>query len=208
MKIFYMNQGGGGHWGAVPYSEFDLVLLAESPKSAKSADLRDAKQGFALNWSGGNPLMSVQQKANLGRIISGITDLDVSAQQVRPLVTFKICGDDVRVVFVHLKSGNVRYATDALNAAVSAIIDKGQFGHQGTQKTLWIGDFNRANDSELIRRCDARVLFAGGGHHEWDLDRVYASGDWAGYKCTVEPQSFSGADHNHIGVGISIDRTG
>ncbi|KWE50636.1 hypothetical protein WL76_19695 [Burkholderia ubonensis] len=198
MKIFYMNQGGGGQWGAIRYGDFDLVLLAESAV---------VKQGFALNWSGGTPVMSVQQKADAGRIITEVTDLDVLAQQVRPLATFTT-RDNVRVVFVHLKSGNVTYATNALNAAVSAIVDKGQFGYQSTQKTLWIGDFNRANDSELVRRCGAQALYAGGGYYEWDLDRVYASGDWRGYNCTVETKSFAGADHNHVGIGIAIDRTG
>ncbi|WP_431822697.1 hypothetical protein [Burkholderia sp. F1] len=198
MKIFYMNQGGRGQWGAIKYQDFDLVLLAESDV---------VKQGFERNWRGGNPVMSVQQKADAGRVITGVTDLDVLAQQVRPLATFTIRGDDIRVVFVHLKSGNVTYATDALNAAVSAIVDKGQFGYQSTQKTLWIGDFNRANDSELIRRCGVKVLFAGGGYSDWDLDRVYASGDWRGYACTAKKKSYAGADNNHAGIEISIDRT-
>ncbi|KVQ17432.1 hypothetical protein [Burkholderia ubonensis] len=198
MNIFYMNQGGGGQWGAIPYRDFDLVLLAESAI---------VKQGFALNWSGGMPVMSVQQNADAGRIITEVTDLDILAQQVRPLATFTT-RDNVRVVFVHLKSGNVTYATQALNAAVNAIIDQRQFGYQSMQKTLWIGDFNRADDSELKRRCGAQVLFAGGGYYEWDLDRVYASGDWRGYGCTVETKSFAGADHNHVGIGIAIDRTG
>jgi len=29
MKIFYMNQGGGGDWGAVKYKDYDLLLCAE-----------------------------------------------------------------------------------------------------------------------------------------------------------------------------------
>lgn len=198
MHILYMNQGGGGQWGTIKYSNFDLILLAESSI---------AKEGFELNWHTGVPVMSVQTKSdNSQRVISEVKDLDLTAEQVRPLATFTTTVDGIRVVFVHLKSGNASAATNALNAAVDAVIKSTQFGYQKYQKILWIGDFNRADDSNLKKACNAQLLHAGGGQALWDLDRAYTSGDWSGYTCTADVVSTAGADHGHIAIGITIGR--
>lgn len=188
MRILYMNQGGGGQWGAIKYANYDLVLLAES---------NVLKEGFSLNWeSKTNPVMSIQQKDGAGHIITEVTDLDVTVQQVRPMVTFTT-KDGIRVVFVHLKSGNVHIATSALAAAIKAVNEKTQFCLK--KPILWIGDFNRA-DGRLMDELGAKTIFAGGGQAWWDLDRAYISEDWSYYKFSASIPAKAGADHDHAAI--------
>ena len=190
MNILYMNQGGGGQWGAIRYSDYQLILLAESEVE---------KQNFAMNWKSSNtPVMSVQQSNTAGRIISEVTDLDVTAQQVRPMATF-ITKDNIRVVFVHLKSGSEKFATDALTAAVAAVQNIEQFGAK--HPILWIGDFNRAIGS-VMDTVGAKPVFQGGGQAWWDLDRAYISGDWSKYKVDASTPSTAGADHGHAAIAF------
>ncbi len=113
MKILYMNQGVNGGWGAIKYSEYDIVCLAESEQT---------KQGFELAWKStdSDPVMSIQQKTG-NRTIINAKDLDKICQTVRPMVTFTIRGTTVRVVFVHLKSGNQIEADKALGIATSEL---------------------------------------------------------------------------------------
>ncbi len=193
MNILYMNQGGGGQWGAIKYSNYDLILLAESNVT---------KQGFYLNWeSTTTPVMSIQQKENAGRIITGVTDLDVTAQQVRPMVTFTTTRDNIRVVFVHLKSGNAQLATTALMAAINAVKNKTQFDPK--LPILWIGDFNRADGNVMQKELDAHTAFSGGGQAWWDLDRAYISGDWSSYNFDASTPAIAGADHGHAAIGFN-----
>ncbi|UCD85819.1 MAG: hypothetical protein JSU92_06385 [Deltaproteobacteria bacterium] len=194
MRILYMNQGGGGQWGAIKYANYDLVLLAES---------NVLKEGFSLNWeSKTNPVMSIQQKDGAGRIITEVTDLDVTAQQVRPMVTFTT-KDGIRVVFVHLKSGSVNFATYALEAAIDAVKKKTQFDPKPL--ILWIGDFNRA-DGKLMDELGAKTIFSGGGQAWWDLDRAYISGDWKNYEIIASTPAKAGADHDHAAIGFEYCR--
>lgn len=190
MNILYMNQGGGGQWGAIKYSDYQLILLAESEVE---------KDGFSMNWKSSNtPVMSIQQNKSSGRIISDVTDIDVTAQEVRPMATFTT-KDNIRVVFVHLKSGNEQLATDALTVAVLAVQKMDQFGVK--RPILWIGDFNRAKGS-VMDTVGAKPVFQGGGQAWWDLDRAYVSGDWSKYKFEASTPSTAGADHGHAAIAF------
>lgn len=193
MKVLYMNQGGGGHWGAIKYSEYDIILLAESTIT---------KTGFEMNWTSQDslPPMSVQlaKRDSPLRLITEVSDLDVTAQTVRPLLTFTVVEDRIRVVFVHLKSANAKAATEALKLAVAAVEKRDRI----ERPTLWIGDFNRA-DEDVIP--DATALFVGGGQSWWDLDRAYITGDWSGFKRTVSIPATAGADHNHAAIAVEIE---
>src|SRR4051812_19150829 len=109
MKIFYMNQGGGGEWPAISYRDYDLLLCAEGTV---------VKQGFEENYnSKTTPPMQVQVKTDSGRIFSSPTDLDVTVETVRPIVAFQLKGLGIWVVFVHLKSASEKFATEALALA-------------------------------------------------------------------------------------------
>ncbi|HYF96019.1 MAG TPA: hypothetical protein VD969_27720 [Symbiobacteriaceae bacterium] len=191
MNILYMNQGGGGQWGAIRYSEYDLILLAESTIT---------KEGFGLTWrSGTQPEMSIQTKVNAGRGITGVEDLDRTDREVRPSVTFTTVKEGpIRVVFVHLKSGSVPIATNALKAAIRAVKDR----YERELPTLWIGDFNRA-DGGAMNEVRAQAVFAGGGQAWWDLDRAYISGDWSDYVITQSTPAISD-DHGHAAIGFAF----
>jgi endonuclease/exonuclease/phosphatase family metal-dependent hydrolase len=193
MKILYMNQGVSGHWGAIKYSEFDLILLAES---------NQAKQGFELKWeSNALPVMSAQVKEGLRtRSISDVKDLDVLRSEVRPIATFQIKAG-IQVVFVHLKSGNEKFATTALSVAVSQFISQ----YNQNTPTLWIGDFNRATHHPLAGLPEFKAVFEGGGKAGWALDRAYITGNWKNirYQCTAISTSFS--DHNHAAIEFEYE---
>src|SRR6266849_7899096 len=131
MKIFYMNQGGGGDWGAISYRNYDLLLCAEGTV---------VKEGFLESYnSGTKPPLQVQLKTDNGRIFSSPTDLDVSVETVRPMVAFQLTGLNIWVVFFHLKSGNQKFATEALTLAASSL--KKKFYGKTVPPVLWIGDF-------------------------------------------------------------------
>jgi hypothetical protein len=193
-----MNQGGGGNWGAIDYRPYDIIALAES---------NVVKNRFKLNWNSGTPVMSVQEADDNKRHLTEVQDLDPLGQQVRPIVTFTNPDTNLRVVFMHLKSASVPYATDALNATVDALGKKLHGTAQQNQKILWIGDFNRADDSYLKKTCNANLLYAGGGQALWNLDRAYASGDWTGFSCSSSVVSVSG-DNAHIAIAVTVERTG
>jgi len=186
MNILYMNQGGG-EWGAIKYSDYDLILLAES---------NVVKQGFEMIWEDGRPVMSIQGTKGK-RLTSTIQDLDKLSQGVRPIPSFTTRGDNVRVVFVHLKSGNAPAATDSLNAAINTLIN--QPGYDPNQPVIWVGDFNRANDTNLKNLPGAKMLIADGGQSKWYLDRLYISGNWASIKYSSSIVSIS-SDNAHAAI--------
>lgn len=195
MNILYMNQGGGGQWGAIRYENYDLILLAESSV---------IKTNFCRIWtSGTSPEMSIQEKLDVRRTINTVDNLDVLDRQVRPIPTFNT-RDGIRVVFVHLKSGNERFATTALKAAVTAVQQK-IFYYNQRQPILWIGDFNRADDKCLIN-IGARRAFLGGGQAQWDLDRAYISGDWSCYDFDVTIPAIAATDHGHAAIGFTYSK--
>ena len=189
-----MNQGSsGGNAGAVEYSNYDVIMLAESVI---------VKEGFVLTWRSkdSTPTMSVQTKTG-ARSISTPSDLDYTSATVRPLVTFTINGGSaVRVVFMHLKSANEPAATAALAAAIDAVIAK-QFCTN--ERVIWIGDFNRAKKDHLKSKfADLQVVTEAGGQSQWDLDCAYASGGWKGFKMKGNVVSVSG-DNAHAGIAVS-----
>lgn len=192
-----MNQGVGGQWGAIKYSDYSVIMLAESA---------DVKIGFFPIWNSAKdslPVMSVQTGA--GRVITGPTDLFTAAQHVRPVVTFQITGGDaVRVVFMHLKSGNEKAASAALATAVDMIVAK-QTNH--LEKVIWIGDFNRATTDHLANTFkNVQALIQAGGVAAWSLDCAYATGDWTGYTLSASVVSKS-SDNDHAAIAISYTKT-
>ncbi len=197
VNLLYMNQGGNGDWGALPYAEYDILCLAESTV---------IKKEFVENYnSKTQPPMSVQTTTKYGgmRLISEVKDLDLTAREVRPILTFQISGINVRVVFSHLKSGNEKFATDALGTAIASYINL--IENKRSLPTLWIGDFNRAlvyNLKEEFKDC--KDLIEGGGIALWNLDRAYSTGDWSKLKCNVKKGSVSG-DNQHIGIVVNIE---
>lgn len=217
--IFYMNQGGKGQWGGIDYRNYHLLLLAESQfeekKKMKEGDTdlnRWSKNGFSTIYhtTDSRPTMTIQLKKNLlGQRFHGrIEDHDVTREQVRPVLSLpltktRVGGSPIKIIFVHLKSANVRQANDALSRAAWNMSGNDRFGQQ---PILWIGDFNRASPQIPIGQYNqsARLLFAGGGQSKWPLDRVYYSGDWGqmppGYKIVTQ----AGADHGHLGIHIRI----
>lgn len=194
MNILYMNQGVKGDWGAIKYSGYDIICLAESDQ---------AKHNFDLAWksSDSDPVMSIQQQDGKRTIISP-KDIDSLCKTVRPMVTFTIKGSSVRVVFVHLKSGSQKFASDALNLASEEVQILNSF--KADTPVLWIGDFNRA-DPGILRNTfgNAKCLHEGGGHAKWNLDRVYITGRWSS-EPTVKLASVSTADHGHQGLSVTF----
>ena len=199
VKLFYMNQGSRGEYGTPPYQDYDVVLIAENPA---------VKPRFHEVWKGGVPTMSIQAKDSDGRlrVITDVFDLDLTLQQVRPMVTFQLAREGIRIVFVHLKSGNERVATLALRAAATRLTSEPRFKYQQKQPTLWIGDFNRADDKYLVEELNAKCIFAGGGFSDWKLDRIYISGDWKNFDVEVTEATRAAGDHNHIGMVAAITR--
>jgi hypothetical protein len=189
-----MNQGGGGQHGAIKYSDYDIIVLAESCIQ---------KQGFNVRWSSKTlPEMSVQIKDSAGRLISEPEDVMPTYDGVRPVISFLIKGFNVRVVFVHLKSGSTKLADEELSTAITAVQDKDQFN--GAKRTLWIGDFNRARWPGSL---DVECLTVGGGNAGWDLDRAYVTGDWTGSNVRVNKSpSTAVLDHSHMAIDISFDK--
>ena len=193
MKILYMNQGVKGGWGAIKYSSYDIVCLAESDQE---------KSGFSLGWKStdSDPVMSVQEKEGKRTIINP-KDLDTLCETVRPMVTFTLRSSPVRVVFVHLKSASEKLATEAFKLAAKEV--EKLSGSLSTSPVIWIGDFNRA-DSILGDVCDnTKCLHAGGGYSKWDLDRVYISGKWKS-EPAVDVVSTSSSDHGHQGLSVEL----
>ncbi|WP_348698824.1 hypothetical protein [Duganella fentianensis] len=193
MKLLYMNQGDAGNWAAVPYRDYQLLLLAESGQ---------LQHGFASLWTSRKgiwPVLSIQHTES-AVTIEAPCDLDYVAQHVRPLVTFRINpADPVRVVFMHLKASDAAAATRALQSAVDAIA---QQAYNCTEKILWIGDFNRARIDCLQEKfSDLEVLVMAGGQSQRDLDCAYLSGNWQGYSLTASVVPVPG-DQAHAGIAI------
>jgi len=195
MKIFYMNQGGGGNWGTVSYSNYNLLLIAE----ASGPDHFRIKSGFEeLYNSNCKPNMSIQGDG--GRLVTGIRDLDQLAKEVRPIVRFKITGTDITVVFVHLKSGSEKYATEALATAISQLKREQDEG----KPILWVGDFNRADTDLLADELPKfKLIFKGGGQSKWNLDYVMITGAWKA-EPNVDVATTAASDHGHVGLRIVL----
>jgi len=195
IKLFYMNQGGaGGDSGAVRYSDYEILCIAESA---------EPKHQFKVVWGSKDslPLMSVQVHEDAGRLVIGLKDTDLTAKTVRPIVTFTVKDQVFRVVFVHLKSGNETQANAALEASVAnlktLLIDE-------NAPVLWIGDFNRAASLAAFAKGTESIV-NGGGQSHWNLDRVYTTGTWPkGVKVSAKQVSTSG-DNAHAGYAITVD---
>lgn len=197
MKVFYMNQGGGGHWGAVRYSKYDLLLLAEC---------RDPKQGFDVQYaSGTKPSMSVQvAQGSRTRVITAAKDVDSRLEAVRPLLTFQITSPNIRVVFFHLKSGSEKLASEELRQAVKGLTTLYVLGTNAP--ILWVGDFNRAADDAISAEFGkVTSIIQGGGYSGWYLDRVLVTGDWGHLAVEATKVSNAATDHDHIGIEITIE---
>lgn len=194
VELLYMNQGGGGNWGAIPYAGYDILCLAEGSV---------VKEGFSEVYnSRTKPPMSVQINDKSGRIVTKPYDLDGTLQEVRPMVCFQVTGINVMVVFVHLKSGDVNYATSALENAVAQYLKV--INGNTSVPTLWIGDYNRAVIDPLTAVFDtAKVLFKGGGVAKWSLDRAIITGSWGKIKVITKEVSRSG-DNQHVGIRVSF----
>jgi len=192
-KIFYMNQGGKGNWGAIRYSEYDLLCLAE---------WRDAKANFKVAWSSKDsvPSMSIQVPEHSGREIVGPKDSDLTAQTVRPIVSFTVKGQAFRVIFVHLKSGDASQANAALKASVANLAT---LQIPNATPILWIGDFNRADSLSNFFES-AKCIVSGGGEAKWPLDRVYTTGTWPATMTVQAEQVSRAGDNGHAGYAITV----
>lgn len=195
MILFYMNQGGGGNWGAVPYGDYNLLCLAEN---------EIVKGGFKESYKNqAQPPMSVQVRADKSlRVISDIKDIDLTLTTVRPMLFFQISENGVRVIFVHLKSGDQKLANLALQKAV----EWAKANLHGTEPVLWVGDFNRANDLTSLSGLHGYVkVMEGGGQALWNLDRVIVTGDWSKIDISAKQVTKAGGDHDHLGIAITIE---
>lgn len=200
-KVFYMNQGGGGHWGAIPYGAYDLILLAESQVE---------KTGFSNDWSSNDslPVMSIQTKEERRvRVVKNIHDIDILNTTVRPVITFSLAFTIktrmVRVVFVHLKSASKTQADAALEIAAKGLAKEVR---SLEDPVLWIGDFNRAAEPpDLVSFTNSRrEVFCSGGQSKWNLDRAYITGHWGDNDPVATQVTKSGADHDHAGFVVEI----
>jgi hypothetical protein len=194
MKILYMNQGGGGNWGAIRYSDYNVLCLAECSVIKQDFDEVDSP------GHSGVPRMSIQVRESAGRVITEVRDLDGTAQGTRALLTFKVKTPSIRVVFFHLKSANAVQATHELQLAVAGLSSR---NIAPTDPILWIGDFNRADEDSLSPLPDIESILEGGGQALWNLDRAMITGTWA-QKVTAKVQSTSG-DNGHIAIEVEIE---
>lgn len=182
-----MNQGGGGDWGGIRYSDYDLLCIAESSST---------KEGFASIFrSNSIPRMEIFGRTDTDlslRVAICIRDLDWTFQSTRPIIHLPLrCG--LNVVFMHLKSGNEHRANIELMVASYALQRLGL----DEQPTLFIGDFNRASSLP----DQSTILYEGGGQANWWLDRVI--GINLNRRVDVEEVSRS-SDHAHAGLAITI----
>lgn len=213
MKIFYMNQGGKGNHGAVGYLHFNILLIAESDnefdgfdrhyisanKPHMSIHVRKPvapSDGVKTRAAAAASSSSSSSSGHDTRSIVAIKDLDATASAVRPLVSFQLKEPNIRVVFVHLKSGSQALAEKELTTAKESI-EKIQVHNQ---PTLWVGDFNRA----LVGQSGFTPLFKGGGQAAWYLDRVYVSHWKKGSEPTAKGLAVNTADHGHEGLVIEF----
>lgn len=195
INLLYMNQGGAGNWGALDYAAYDILCLAESTV---------LKERFHENYnSDTHPPMSVQTKEEAGRMITEVRDIDVTALEVRPIVTFQIVKLTVRVVFFHFKSGNEKFATQALQTGVTQYLKR--INNDVRLPTLWVGDYNRATLDPLTSVFpDYKILYKGGGISQWSLDRAIITGNWNGKEPAAIKDSVSG-DNQHIGIKVTFN---
>ena len=146
--------------------------------------------------------MVVQTLTANGRVVTAVKDLDVTAQEVRPIVTFQIVATKIMVVFFHFKSGNEGMATSALQNAVIQYLKL--TGNKTDVPTLWIGDYNRALLDPLNAVFkNVNVLISGGGIAKWSLDKAVITGTWGDTKVAAKEVSRSG-DNQHIGISVSF----
>jgi hypothetical protein len=198
VKLLYMNQGGGGNWGAIAYGDFHVLCLAECSVE---------KQGFTSVYKSRTmPQMIVQVRDDEESHVRDIDDVDKACGSVRPIVRLRLTSDNVIVVFVHLKSGNEGRANSELEIAASAIkkhIDNNV--RRSDQPVLWVGDFNRA-EFEVVNSLfsSASPILRGGGQAKWNLDWVFVTGKWDPAP-TAEIATRSG-DHGHIGIRVNVER--
>ncbi len=188
MKIFYMNQGGGGNWGGIPYRDYDLLLIAEC-STTKGPE-------FTSKPIPGNntPRLAIFERDGRSRIITAITDIDYIAKSIRPILTFTLTGmPPIRIIFMHLKSADPAAANESLDGALNWLGEKIR-----TETILWVGDFNRAN--RLLP--ETWMQFRGGGISRWYLDRAILTGpEIPGVYMWKESKS---GDNQHIGIVVEF----
>lgn len=192
MRILYMNQGGGGNWGALQYAVYDLLLIAES-----STD----KYGFTkVTESSTLPKMEIFQRDSPPgspnyRLCTYITDLDIMYASCRPILAFNLRHRySIWVVFMHLKSASQRLADESLQAAVTTLYSN--YPIRGST-VIWIGDFNRAS----IDLPDTWRQYRGGGQSHWYLDRAVFTGVWIPITPSIAATS---GDNAHIAISLDI----
>jgi len=117
------------------------------------------------------------------------------------MVAFQLTGLNIWVVFFHLKSGNQKFATEALTLAASSL--KKKFYGKTVPPVLWIGDFNRADVGALQEFDNFQVLLRGGGQSQWDLDGAIITGSWT--KEVSAEEASKSSDHGHIGIKVTIE---
>lgn len=198
--ILYMNQGGGGDWGAVAYASYDILAIAESSTT---------KKGFSETYSSAtHPVMTIFiRDGRRGRVITEAKDVDYLYESTRPLVMFQLVASKLHVVFVHLKSANVKKANAELEEACSAAAK--HLAGTSFKGVLWIGDFNRATQDPATTFGrwfpKTEVLFASGGQAKWNLDRVYYSYLHERDRLDIETKKATkSSDHGHVGIKIVI----
>ena len=195
MSILYMNQGVKGGWGAIKYSNYDIICLAESANPIRNFDMPWASEDSL-------PIMSIHVKSGLRLRISEPRDLDPAVRTVRPVVIFGIKNSPIKIVFLHLKAASQKKATDAL-----AIVADQAIPHLKSENhpVLWIGDFNRALSIPLANTFSQfEVLIESGGQALWYLDRAYKTGGWGDLRPNAKAVAVSAHDHGHAAIEVAF----
>lgn len=194
VKLFYMNQGSQGNYGALRYSEYDALFLCESTDRPKTGF------SYLIQTTDSKPAMTIQVADGSGRLLTSAKDVSPTAKSTRPLLRTTL--GDVEIFFVHLKSASVTLATDEAKQAVNSVDSQSY----PTKKRLWLGDFNRAADT-VLTTLGLKEAYKGGGQANWDLDRVYVSGSWASDELPViTVETTAAGDHGHVGLAIELPK--
>lgn len=193
-KILYMNQGAG-NFGAIRYSDYDLVLLAENETEIGISNPGDGPHHFYMYRVGGRPPMSIHTKSHREWIIRTYP----WRQSTRPIPCFFYHG--VLIVFFHLKSGErcKNIASRELRGALGSF--RVRFNYLFGYPILAIGDANRA-DRNIFNVYNFKQLYSGGGHSDSDLDVAYVANETDEIRFTACTPTVNHTDNGHIAIAV------
>lgn len=208
LRIGYANIGGhpediGTLLGALKRNH--LIVVAEMKKSCLDGGSLSEYEPVA---SGGKPLISVMKHDSVHRGM--VSKFKVGQHDnKRPFFygAIKVNAESSLLVGgVHLKSADAAAADVELATVHHELQTAAE--ELKTSHILIIGDFNRAGSDheESLEGYEGSMIFAGGGHSDWHLDRVYYfhKRGVKPLKIKVKASAGNHSDHGHVGLRLEV----